>query len=413
MKRARLAYVALTVLVGVWGATAEPTAAPAPSPDRAYIDAVVDGLVRAGALTRQQADEIKANAGKVAAEAARASRPAAPAAKPKPSWYDTLRVGGYLQSRWQYHPDATSGTASNEFLVRRARTKFDFEPTDRTLAEIEAEWGQEKPLVKNAFLDYYLTPGSPWRVRFGQAKVPFGFETPQSTGAIVPFEPSWLSQREFLGGYDTGLVVFYTREADRPLFELGRKAEYGPGDYGSLAVGFLNGQGTVDPFSTAGKTGELNSNKHFVARFARPFAVGTQARYAEVGASYYNGRYSSTKAGAQFNDNLLGLHGYLSPHPLGLQAEYYTGETEGATLRGWYAMGLWRATPRGLVFSRYDSYTGRSKGGGTAPFDRHRTGIGYAHQLDERTRLTAEYDVERDPGDAKNDLFGLQLMLGY
>ena len=413
MTRWWLSCVGMALLASVWGALAGPVPSPAPSPDRVYIDAVVDGLVQAGALTRQQADDIKANASKAAGEAVRAAGQAAPVAKPRASWYDTLKVSGYLQSRWQYHPDAASGTTSNEFLVRRARTKFDFEPTDRTLAEIEAEWGQEKPTVKNAFLDYYLTPGSPWRVRFGQAKVPFGFETPQSTGVMLPFETSWLSQREFPGGYDTGLVVFYTRKADRALFDQGRKTDYGPGDYGTLALGLLNGQGTVDPFSTAGKTGELNSNKHFVARYAHPFALGAKKQYAELGASYFNGRYFSTKAGAQFNDNVVGLHGYLSPHPLGLQAEYYTGETEGAALKGWYAMGLWRATPHGLLFSRYDSYSGRSKGGGSGPFGRHRTGLGYAHQFDDKTRLTAEYDIERDPNDAKNDLFGVQLTVGY
>jgi hypothetical protein len=415
------AAVAASLAQAAW---TSPVPAP-PSPDRVYVDTVVDGLVKAGVLTQAQADEIKARATRAAEDAAKAPEPAAsmppPGAKPaappaaKPAgWYDRVKIGGYFQGRWQDYPDVASGKVGNEFLVRRARTKLDFQATDRAFAEIEADWAQGKPAVKNAFLDYSLRPSGPWRIRLGQQKVPFGFETPQSTGVMLPFETSWLSQKEFPSGYDAGLVLFYTGTRDRVLFQQAQRTDYGTGDYGNFALALINGQGIVDPFTTGGVTGEANGNKTVVARVDKPFLCAGGRRYAEVGASYFNGRYFSTKAGANFEDDVLGFHAYLPARPWGVQAEYYGGDTEGAPLRGWYTMGLWRPGPRGMLFTRYDSYSGRAKGGGPSLFDRHRISVGYAHQLDDNTRLTAEWDLERDkPGDVKNDLFGAQLMVGY
>ncbi|MBC7289217.1 MAG: hypothetical protein H5T86_14495 [Armatimonadetes bacterium] len=219
----------------------------------------------------------------------------------------------------------------------------------------------------------------------------------------------------FPGERDTGLVFFYTRPEDRDLFEASGKSAFGVGDYGNLAIGFFNGQGR--------NQAEANPNKHFVVRAAKPFSVGARRTYAEAGASYWHGRYFSrwdpNASGQDFSDRLLGFHLFVEPIPFGLQAEYYNGETEGDDVDGWYAMALWRTGRKGTLFVRHEDYSGRRKGKGPSfVFDRSRTCVGYVHQIDERNRLTLEYDFEHlDAANNKpsysNDAFGLQWMTLY
>lgn len=402
------------LIIPILGST--DTGKPAPSsPDRIYIDAVVDGLVAAGVLTREQADKIRADA-RSAAEAAAAPKPTAK------KWYDDVKVGGYAVARWQDYLDdseksldaATKVKIGNEFVVRQARTKFDFTPSPRTRVEIETDWADEKGRVKTAFIENTWGADGVIRSRFGQQKIPYGFEVAQSSGTRLPFEESYLTRREMAGGYDTGLAFFWTPKRDAALFSLGKGSAWAPGDYGTLAIGLFNGQGVSDNPWGAASTGELNDNKHFCARYTKPFTWGRANAYGEAGISYWSGMYTSVRSRSAFDDNLLGLHAYLSPAPLGIQAEYFTGETEGADLSGWYAMGLWRTSPAGTFYTRYDTYDGPRKGSGPAPYDRHRTAMGYAHQVDAKTRVTAEYDRETiEASDKSNDALGLGVLVSY
>lgn len=389
---------------------------PAPSsPDRAYIDAVVDGLVAAGVLTRDQADKIRADASS-AANALAAPKP------PAKKWYDNVKVGGYAIVRWQDYLDDTEKSADaatklkigNEFVVRQARTKFDFTPSARTRVEIETEWAEEKGRIKSAYIENAWGSDGTIRSRFGQQKIPYGFEVAQSSASRLPFENNNLTRREMGGDYDTGLALFWTPKADADLFSAGKGSAWAPGDYGTFSLGIFNGQGVSDNPWGATSTGELNNNKHISARYCKPFTWGSNDAYGEAGISYWTGSYYATRSKTQFDDSLLGLHAYLAPAPLGIQAEYFTGETEGADLRGWYAMGLWRTSPDGTFYTRYDTYDGRRKGSGDAPYDRHRTAIGYAHQVDAKTRVTAEYDLEKAETTGKdNDAFGVGVLVNY
>ena len=68
------------------------------SPDRAYVDAVLDALVGQGVLTQAQVAAIKSKGDSAAAAAAKTAataKPAAPEAPKKKSWTDTVKVSGY------------------------------------------------------------------------------------------------------------------------------------------------------------------------------------------------------------------------------------------------------------------------------------------------------------------------------
>ena len=76
-------------------------------------------------------------------------------------------------------------------------------------------------------------------------------------------------------------------------------------------------------------------------------------------------------------------------------------------------MGLWRPTEQGVAFVRYDEYNGPRKGKGLGNvYDRDRWSVGYAHMLDEKTEVTAEYDFQDTPS-GRDDTFGLQLQVSY
>ncbi|MCX7597921.1 MAG: OprO/OprP family phosphate-selective porin [Armatimonadetes bacterium] len=403
------------------------------SPDRAYVDAVLDGLVKAGVLSQQQAQQIRADAVRAAeAAAAQAPEPAvAPASaaaqrqpKRKP-WYETMKISGYTQARAAYfedYPNPEASKGSSDFAVARARTVFSFQPSDLTDAYFQLDFGRGEPTVKDAWVQRALSAGREWRWRLGQQKVPFGFETPQSDNDRLPFERTNLSTTLFPGNRDTGLVLYYTRPQDAALFASGREV-FGAGDFGNFAIGLFNGQGaayrTLDTGARVYDGAETNSNKHLMVRFAKPFSLGAGGRYAEAGVSYWHGRYRSAKADREFDDRMLGLHAYLAPAPWGLQAEYFTGKTEGGDVDAWYGMGLLRAGRKGLVFARYEDYEGPRKGKGVGNiFDRQRWCLGYAYDLDPRTRLTLEYDIERVEAAGNqpafhNDVLGVQLQATY
>jgi hypothetical protein len=374
-----------------------PRSAPAQtSKDRAYVDAVVDGLVKAGVLKADQATQIKKDAEAAAAGAVAAE-------KPKKPWTDTVKVSGYGQVRYQYYPDAGTDDPSNAFVLRRARIKVSANPADRVEGQFEVAADDTEVGVTDAWLQYDLDPEGAWRIRGGQQRVPFGFEVPQPTQSVIPLELSWVARTMFPGARDLGAVAYWTNPEDRERFDQAGKADFGEGDYGNVAIGLFNGQGMSEA--------EANDSKTLCLRVAKPFTLGD--RYAEAGASYWRGKYHSAAAAADVDDELFGVHFYLPPRPVGIQGEYYTGETEGGDLDGFYAMGLWRPYEEGVAFVRYDEYNGPRKGKGLGNvFDRERWSLGYAHMLNSNTKATIEYDLQ-DTSGGGDDLLGAQLQMGF
>ena len=124
--------------------------------DQTYVDAAIDGLVKAGVLTPDQARQIKEDA------AAAAQAEAAEAKPPKPKWSDTIKLSGYTQARWLHYPDADG--KSNEFLVRRARIKLGAQPTPRSEVELQLDLGEGDVTVKDAWVQYDLTARGDLRV---------------------------------------------------------------------------------------------------------------------------------------------------------------------------------------------------------------------------------------------------------
>lgn len=436
MRRLPIALgVASLLLVFGWAASGEARAADDAA--KAYVDAYIDGLVELGLLTEAQADQLRAKAQAAAGEAAKAAPP------PKKGWFDTTKVGGYLQFRWNDYPDHTGGLGDpeNEFSVRRARLKVEGKPTDRlkTTLQVDVPVGDGVADLKDAFADWYLCDSHEWWLRVGQSKVPFGFEIPQSSSRRLPFERSDARRRMVPGERDLGGWIYYTPEHLHDRFDELKKHHLGPGDFGLIGLGLYQGQRI--------NRGEANDDKHFAFRFDYPLALNH--RLGQVGFSVFAGDcvtgsksatvdppgppppITATVPGASIDEHAWNFHFYLPPDPFGVQFEYLSGQTGGlfkpnpfdpntwfigkANVDGWYGQAHYSPCEDATLFVRYDEMDGwRRRGWKSLPTmnNMERWTFGFAYDLDSKSELTIEYeDVLRNG--SPDDYFGIQWQYKY
>ena len=111
-------------------------------------------------------------------------------------WYDKISIRGYTQVRYSYITDDKklvseydSSIGNNTgFLIRRARLIISGDITDWLSIYIQPDFGATAGTgnnnfaqLRDAYADIFLTTDKEWRIRGGQSKVPFGFETLQSS----------------------------------------------------------------------------------------------------------------------------------------------------------------------------------------------------------------------------------------
>jgi len=290
-----------------------------------------------------------------------------PAAK---HWYETISLKGYAQVRYnrlgETNPNLRcaqcDGYWGNNTSVsfRRARLTFSGQLSPRVyfyfqndIAQTVAAAGNSGAMqsngtllnltqIRDAYFDVNLNKNGAWRVRLGQSKVPFGFDVLQSSQNRLSFDRSDAINSGVYNERDLGAFFMYSPEKFKKLFStLVKDNLKGSGDYGILAFGFYNGQTTNRP--------EINNNRHVVARFTYPVAIGKQI--IEAGIQSYAGVYTYSKdmlstgvkyvkaptlkgnflskntlmPDASYLDNRTGAHFVLFPKPFGIQAEYNVG----------------------------------------------------------------------------------------
>ncbi|HEX7123182.1 MAG TPA: porin, partial [Gemmatimonadaceae bacterium] len=311
---------------------------------------------------------------------------------PSPSgdraWYERFGLRGYAQIRYnrllESNPDLTCSACDrsigggNGFFLRRARLTVTVDPTPRTSVLVEIDYatesaGQQHTLqVRTAFADIFLDDDRAHRLRFGQAKLPFGFETLQSSSRRLALDRSDAINSGVPNERDLGVFWLWSPQPARDRFaSIADAGLKGSGDYGVLNVGIYNGQGA--------NRAEENDNLHAVARLAWPFRLPS-GQFLELGVQGYHGRYvvtnrSPSVAGpTEFEDERAAISAILYPQPLGIQAEWNTGtgpEFDPATgairaqrLDGGYVQLMYRARVDGhtvMPFFRYQLYDGGRK----------------------------------------------------
>ena len=268
-------------------------------------------------------------------------------------WYEKISVRGYTQFRYNFTPDNEQLTApgdrsivkDNEFFLRRARLIVSGQPHSRVFVYLQGEFAgvvnnQENTegtaVLRDAYADLFLTENKEWRIRPGQSKIPFGFETMQSSQNRLAFDRNDSTFSAVPNERNLGIYLYYAptvvRERFRRLVESGLK---GSGDYGMLGIGAFNGQAINQQ--------DENKNKHVIFHSMYPHEF-SNGQIVQVGMDAYTGLVNVSTApvvptnsvngipvspqltnGGNYLDERVAWHVVVFPQPFGLQAEYTTG----------------------------------------------------------------------------------------
>lgn len=402
-----------------------------------------------------------------AAPAPVAPAPVAPAptqvaAAPAPGkrWYDRIRIRGYTQLRLNEiiagDRTAPAGVArlrsvhdsgigdDTGFTFRRIRLILQGDLGDRVSFYLQPDFatavtgqsvGERREgflQLRDAYFDAFLDKDKRFRLRFGQSKVPFGWENMQSSSNRLTLDRSDAINSGVPSERDIGVVAYYTPAAVDDIWE--RLTEDGQklfGNYGAFGIGIYNGQGI--------NREEANDAVMAVALATWPFEIGG-GRVLEVGGSAYTNRVQpEVRTGGvspvAFADDRIGLHAILYPQPFGFQAEWnwgrgpeYNPVLRGITtkaLHGGYVQGTARVrhSPVGpfMPYVRWQTYRGGWKAAVNAPrLETDEVELGIEFQPVPALEWTIAYARmeraeadERRLGRAEGDVFRTQLQLNY
>ncbi|MFN0176742.1 MAG: porin [Saprospiraceae bacterium] len=269
-----------------------------------------------------------------------------PTAAPKSSkWYEKLSLRGYAQFRYnrllETNPklkceQCDKGIGENQtFQFRRARLIFSGDVHERLFTYIQFDYSSDASStnrhflqVRDAYFDLAFDKKKEFRLRFGQSKVPFGFENMQSSSNRLPLDRADPLNSAVPNERDFGAFFYYAPAKTREFYKnYSNDAMKGTGDYGVFAFGLYNGQTTNKP--------ELNDDLHVVARLSYPFKVGNQI--IEPGIQAYTGKFTLSKelvsSGAKAVENLTYIDRRMAAtivlyqQPFGILAEYNIGES--------------------------------------------------------------------------------------
>jgi len=176
-------------------------------------------------------------------------------------WYEKLSLRGYSQFRYnrllETNPklkcdqcDKSIGEGQG-FGFRRARLVFSGQVHPKLFVYLQYDYSSDVSSssrnflqVRDAYFDYSFDKKQEYRVRFGQSKVPFGYENMQSSSNRIPLDRSDSMNSAVLGERQLGVMYYWTPEYAQDLYkEVLDEGLKGSGNYGVFVIGVYNGQG--------------------------------------------------------------------------------------------------------------------------------------------------------------------------
>ena len=388
------------------------------------------------------------------------------AANPAKHWYERLMFRGYTQMRYNafFSGDKTAPAGISRlrsvhdsaisdrggFSLRRARLVLQGDVTDNVSIYLQSDFasavnnqsGTERRegfgQLRDAYVDYFPDKGHHVRLRFGQMKVPFGWENLQSSSNRLTLDRSDAINSAIPGERDIGVAAYYTPAHVQAIWDrLSKDGQKLFGNYGAFGVGIFNGQGT--------NRSEQNENLMKVALATWPFALdglssAFEGQVLELGGSAVINRIKpEVRTGGvsttSFKDNHYGVHAILYPQPFGVQAEWTWGkgpEFDPLTQRigtdnlsGGYVQAMYRLQDKRLgtfyPYGRWQRYRGGWKAAVNAPrLETNEIELGLEWQPIKALELTVAYARmkraeadERRAGRAEGDLIRTQLQWNY
>uniref|UniRef100_UPI003B3A79C5 porin n=1 Tax=Sphingobium sp. TaxID=1912891 RepID=UPI003B3A79C5 len=292
--------------------------------------------------------------------------------------------------------------------------------------------------LRDAYADVFIDRDKSLRLRFGQSKVPFGWENMQSSSNRLTLDRSDAINSVVPSERDLGVVAYYTPPAVQTIWDrLGHDGQKLFGNYGAFGLGVFNGQGT--------NRTEQNRGLMKVAFATWPFELdGLGGAFAgqvlEIGGSaMLNDVQPELRSGSispvAYKDDHFALHAILYPQPFGIQAEWTWGkgpEYDLATQsidvkkqRGGYVQMMYRLPTEGIgalmPYGRWQHYRGGWKGATSAPrLETDEWEMGVEWQPSKALEFTIAYARmkraeadERRTGRAQGNLIRTQLQWNY
>ena len=329
-------------------------------------------------------------------------------------WYERLKFKGYLQMRSESVVRADGApmfVANDPFAtsqaglgLRRARFTLSGDITNRLYVFIQPEFfsnignssGTQSVLqARNFYADISLDPAREFRVRVGLQKLPYGFQTLQSSQNRLALERPDAIDSAVENQHDMGVFMMWApyeiRERFKSLVKMGLR---GTGDYGLIALGAFSGQGINRP--------DLNGMPSWMGRVTYPFEFDN-GQFFEVSLQGYAGQFVPTTAAIAgvgtptfsntrgLADRRMAISAILYPQPFGLESEWNWGQgpqlsrdmhtITSASLSGGYVQAIYRhvfASQKELIpFVRWQTYNGGRKFATNAPTDKvNEVGVG-------------------------------------
>lgn len=343
----------------------------------------------------------------------------------KEKWYDKFSIRGYVQVRYNRLLETNENLGCEQcdrswggdggFFLRRARIIFSGQITKNVyfyfqpdFASSASSTGLHFGQIRDAYFDIGLDDENEYRVRIGQSKIPFGFESMQSSQNRLPLDRNDAINSAFSNERDLGIFAYWAPKRIRELYTTLINDNYkGSGDYGVIGLGVFNGQTANRP--------EMNDEPHIVARASYPLAIGNQV--IEPGIQGYSGMYVVTDSqlsdgvgiqeGQNYVDRRAAATFVLYPRPFGIMAEYNIGEgpefdkaTQSIKLKpleGGYAMINYRIQHNKqyfFPFTRYQYYRGGKKHETDArSYDVNELEVGLEWQLNKNFELVVMYTM--------------------
>ncbi|MEC3950342.1 porin [Sphingobium sp. HWE2-09] len=348
-----------------------------------------------------------------AASAPPTGAPASTAAAPKSkAWYEKLSLRGYTQMRYNaflsgddsaptgqsrlrsVHDSAISDRSG--FSLRRVRLVLQGDVSDRVSLYLQSDFatavnnqaGSERregfAQLRDAYADVFLDKDKSLRLRFGQSKVPYGWENMQSSSNRLTLDRSDAINSAVPSERDLGVVAYYTPPSVQKIWDrLGHDGQKLFGNYGAFGLGAFNGQGT--------NRTEQNRGLMKVVFATWPFELdglggAFDGQVVEIGGSaMLNKVQPELRSGAvsaiAYDDNRVGLHAMLYPQPFGIQAEWNWGKgpeydrdslsIQTRKLNGGYVQMMYRLPTDSIgalmPYGRWQHYRGGWKASTSAP----------------------------------------------
>lgn len=384
----------------------------------------------------------------------------------KKPWYERLQLRGYTQLRYNAILDgddtAPSGrsrlrsvhdSAINEdggFSLRRVRLILQGNVTDNIQLYLQHDFGsavnnqsngerrENFGQLRDAYVDLFLDKAHSFRLRFGQSKVPFGWENLQSSSNRLTLDRSDAINAGVPSERDVGMVAYYTPPHVQAIWD--RLEDGGQklfGNYGAFGLALYNGQGTNRP--------EQNGSLMKVAMATWPFeldGLGSmfEGQVLELGGEAMLNKYrpeirSGGVSAIDYDDNRVAVHAILYPQPFGIQTEWTWGRgpefdlptmaIREKKLRGGYVQLSYNPGEtrigRIIPYGRWQRYRGGWKAATNAPrLETNEIELGVEWQFMKAMELTVAYANmkrseadERRTGRAKGDLIRTQLQFSY